>query len=482
MLKNRQQQASHFDDDLAARQSRWGSLISELENDWDSDGDGDSDGNKHEDSAASPPAASPPMASISAASSLREAANRLRSGPMPAASFSFPKWSNAADRPLADASLFLKWSAPGGHALDGLPPLPLRGAAAATSEPAPPPTLREWIACHAARARDRRGRRRYLEEAAAVLYALAKLAAGADVGRLPAEDDEAEPSPPAVHPALLRAANIVVRDGDNGPTVELLQSGDSIFHRDPDPAGGAKARREERARRTRQALAALGQLGQELFMGTGAETPAAAEDAAEDAIEAAGPRPSQKTQPVNEDEILRLLRRRPGPAEDRAGGGDDSATAALRAAEVPLPLRRLVADLRGGHDNIHDCRPDAFRSLSDACDDLRRMTEHPAAFVHDDALDRWRLEPGRAVHGRGDAARALDAAAARTEHLCSRRQASDPLFSAFDGIGGLSASEGGRGWREVVAVRGHAGAGKSRLVEWRGRELEGRGWVFLRCK
>jgi hypothetical protein len=123
----------------------------------------------------------------------------------------------------------------------------------------------------------------------------------------------------------------------------------------------------------------------------------------------------------------------------------------LRAAALPLPLCRLMCDIfkQPGGSSI--------MTMVDLWSELEQMTELPKAFLHGTVTSRWELVFGN-------------------NQMFGRKKEMDQLMDAASRV------EQDDVKKEALLITGHAGAGKSRLVQEIRKPLKARGWTFLRCK
>lgn len=181
----------------------------------------------------------------------------------------------------------------------------------------------------------------------------------------------------------------------------------------------------------------------------------------------------------DEDDILDMLRRLPtGTSSDN--GGNDWITSTMRKnGNLPMSLCRLVGDLlhsstillSHGISSQNNQKTDScFASLSDVCSDIQQMIEFPDAFLYSTIKSRWELVFGNNhMFGRKEEVQQLMDAAYRIQN------SSNGSFTP-----GVPYSTQIK--KEVVLVNGHAGSGKSRLVQEIRKPLQAWGWRFVRCK
>ena len=136
---------------------------------------------------------------------------------------------------------------------------------------------------------------------------------------------------------------------------------------------------------------------------------------------------------------------------------------------LPYPLCRFVSDLLGDGDGNLGRAEHTFSSLKDVLSDLQQMVDNPDAFLHASSPERWQLLFGEMLYGRENDMKVLIDAADRVATTSN-----DPIFSQLTALSGKK--------KEVVMISGNPGSGKSHLARSIGTHLEGRGWLFLRCK
>ena len=171
----------------------------------------------------------------------------------------------------------------------------------------------------------------------------------------------------------------------------------------------------------------------------------------------------------DEDEISDLIRKnfRTTTSEAKDYGGH---TAALLDAGIPFPLCRFVSDLLdNGHGQMFRSHY-SFSSFRDVLSDLEQMIRYPDKFLHGSNPDKWKLDFGSKLYGRGADMKALVDAADRVASIRD-----DDII--FDGLARLRRKK-----TEIVMVSGSPGAGKSRLVRIVGKDLDKKGWKILHCK
>ena len=160
--------------------------------------------------------------------------------------------------------------------------------------------------------------------------------------------------------------------------------------------------------------------------------------------------------------------------------GDDLIIKSMRKRNLPLQLCRFVSDLLysslrlgkdGGvlcDDNGGEKQEDSiFASISDVQSDLKQMVDYPDAFLFGTVNSRWEIVFG-------------------SNHVFGRKKEMELLINTVRRIqskhnGDLSTQQYRR-TKEMVVISGHAGTGKSFLVQEIRKPLQAHGWVFLRCK
>jgi len=184
----------------------------------------------------------------------------------------------------------------------------------------------------------------------------------------------------------------------------------------------------------------------------------------------------------DEDDILDMLRKLPITGTSGDNGGNDRITSTMRnSGKLPKSLCRLVVDLlhtstvmgRNEHGLENNQNPGScFASLSDVHSDIQQMIDFPDAFLYSSINSRWELVFGNNhMFGRKGELRQLMDAAYRIQNSTGYDQSSTP---------GMPHPTQRK--KEVVMVNGHAGSGKSRLVQEIRKPLQAWGWTFLRCK
>ena len=123
---------------------------------------------------------------------------------------------------------------------------------------------------------------------------------------------------------------------------------------------------------------------------------------------------------------------------------------------LPLPLCRLICDMGNASSSGN-----TSLSLTDVWMEVCQMMESPKAFLFGTITSRWELVFGNNhVFGRKkELGRLMDAASRVVEH------ANDDTSK-----------------KEAILISGHAGSGKSSLVQEIRKPLKAKGWTFLRCK
>lgn len=407
--------------DLAERRSRWGNLVTALEDDWEDDGSSVAPG--------------------------RPAARVSTSGGDAGTAYNhYNQWSTS--------------SVGGGHAGSQPNHLAKRGAVA----------LSDWIA--SSRAREdgadcsSSSRRKHLEDVVRILHSLARKIAG-DAHAMNFDGHEGI----AVHRNFIKITNIVVTEstewvgvrGDSELSADFVECGDSIFHTD----GG-----EDEAKKMYGAMDALGRVAYEMCMrGDGPSVdkffaPEETGASMSNAIDIKGSGGGDAGDEM-EDEIIDMLRKtsRTITSEENGSG----LVSVMLGAGIPFPLCRFVSDLFVDRDGSLFRSERSFTSYRDVIMDLKQMMDSPDGCLHASSPDRWKLTFGDKLYGRSSNLEAFMDAANRVSSL--RR---DPIFDMLAGLKGKR--------REVVMVSGHSGAGKSRLVRVGSARLEEKGWRFLRCK
>ncbi len=150
----------------------------------------------------------------------------------------------------------------------------------------------------------------------------------------------------------------------------------------------------------------------------------------------------------------------------------DEIISTMKAATVTPHLCRLVSDLlRSCPNNIfeHGNRNSTiFTSLSDVLSHLRQMIDYPDAFLYGTMNSRWELVfGGNRLFGRGNELKILLDAARRVGKYEHNPENNTQQMSST---------------KEVVMISGSSGCGKSRLVHEIRKPLISDGWLFLRCK
>jgi hypothetical protein len=195
-----------------------------------------------------------------------------------------------------------------------------------------------------------------------------------------------------------------------------------------------------------------------------------------------------------EDAILDILLNfaMPGDSSDRE---DDYIIESMRkVGNLPLHLCRFVSDLLyssrvlekdggssgdggGGGDNNppHHHKDSIFTSISDVHSDLKQMIDFPDAFLYGTVNSRWEIVFGsNHVFGREKEMQLSMNAVRRIQSLSNdtmtRRQQQ------------MTHPHQQRRTKEVVIISGHAGTGKSLLIQEIRKPLQAQGWIFLRCK
>ncbi|KAL7546668.1 hypothetical protein ACHAWF_010003 [Thalassiosira exigua] len=195
---------------------------------------------------------------------------------------------------------------------------------------------------------------------------------------------------------------------------------------------------------------------------------------------------NSETTPIpNEHDILDMLRKLPVEGTDMRNENYISSFM-QRNGNLPMPLCRLVSDLlhtsrviKGESDSskIEDVGC-CFCSLSDVCADIQQMIDFPDAFLFATVTSRWELVHGNNhMFGRQKELQQLMDTAHRIQspdgEMMSSQRSTGPSSDLAQTSGRL---------KEAVMVKGHAGSGKSRLVQEIRKPLQSQGWLFLRCK
>jgi len=127
-----------------------------------------------------------------------------------------------------------------------------------------------------------------------------------------------------------------------------------------------------------------------------------------------------------------------------------------------------------------------FTSLSDVHSDLKQMIDFPDAFLYGTVNSRWEIVFGsNHVFGREKEMQLLMNAVRRIQSLSNdsmARQQQQQQQQQFQMIHPHHHQLQQRRTKEVVIISGHAGTGKSLLVQEIRKPLQAQGWIFLRCK
>lgn len=214
---------------------------------------------------------------------------------------------------------------------------------------------------------------------------------------------------------------------------------------------------------------------------------------------------SSKNKHPEEDAIMDILLNfdMPGDSSDRK---DDYIIESMRKKSssssshhclLPMHLCRFVSDLLyssrvlekddpkgddgGGRSNLHHHhhQDSIFTSIADVHSNLKQMIDFPDAFLYGTVNSRWEIVFGsNHVFGREKEMDLLMSAVRRieccdTEDIMSKQQQEEQnqYYTLPQ-----------QRTKEVVIISGRAGTGKSLLVQDIRKPLQGRGWIFLRCK
>jgi len=425
-------------EDLTVRQSRWASLITHLNDEWDASDDDDDD-------CMIAPGLSSKQKGIGMASS---------AGGVPA-------WGSGTGTklitPFINPPPSSQW--PGNEGLDAVEPT-------TCTHP-----LQNWIANYRDDGIGEGGKKKFLEKSVRILYSLVRKIVG-EHNRKDANDDEV-----IIHPNFITTENVIVTENGVELSADFVERGDSIFFDDK--------RGEDETRKKYLAMNALGRIAYDMCMPEdGPSVPTfcsrkASADTRCDSIQnlrtqiVSLPSNALSTQGKEdvtfdeEDVIMNLLK---NPCTTTSEDKDSSGLAStMLDANIPFPLVRFISDLLDNEHNRMFRTDHSFSTLKDVVSDLKQMVDNPNDFLHASSPDRWKLVFGDKLYGRdGDTMAFMDAA----DRVANVQD--DPLF------GGLLRLTGKK--REVIMVSGHSGAGKSQLVKSGGALLEKRGWWSLRCK
>lgn len=138
-------------------------------------------------------------------------------------------------------------------------------------------------------------------------------------------------------------------------------------------------------------------------------------------------------------------------------GGDENEDnnekllARMRSIALPLPLCRFLTDLFMANET--NCNI----TLRDVLSDLEQMIRLPYAFLYGMVTSRWELVFGK-------------------NYMFGRENELAQLMEA------VSRLEQGDSQKEAILISGHAGIGKSRLVQEIRKTVKAKGFTFLRCK
>ena len=384
------------DGDLESRQQRWGSLISELEDELDIDDD--------EDEIRETPAfLAGKFACVSPAT-----ADELRHSSSATVVSKSSMGSTVSSVRAADASLISSFCGienkgqPQPHIV-AAQPTSLQTVSSSQS-------LRDWIESNKTRTSslDISRKRKYFEQSVRILHSLTmnltiKHVVGHDDDSLDGNNEYEL----CIHPELIIAENVIILEG--GETAAFVLRDQDVFHSN----AGHDSMFDDAATKY-AAMHALGEISYELFM-QGKGPPISKFCSSTDSVARANSLSNamsiNDSNPANDDtidenEILNLLRKNPRKTLDKESSGIASA---MSEAGVPFPLCRFVSDLLDGYDSACGLfRSDvAFTSFSDIISDLEQMIEQPDAFLHSSATDRWKLAFGEKMFGREKETKAL---------------------------------------------------------------------------
>ena len=436
-------------DDMEARGNRWGSLMSELEDDWCVDDDGDG--------VASENALAPGLSLHGTGMNIMPDEARVTPpvlGEVPSPKFALGIGKESVHSTFSTAPSYQplpqSWTSTGGLGAG------LQSSLQSSSEAL---TIKDWIASHqktwASKTMDVSELRKYMEKSASILHSLVRNI----LGYRGKNDSMSKDEQVQVHPNFITLDNVIVRQvqlsfmGGEELTTDFLKCGDSIFCNSG----------EDESRKKYLAMNALGRMAYEMFMlGEGpSSVNFDTKSNYADILDGTG-------NVDEEDEIIDMLRKNQRTITSEEKDNGDVMSAMLHA-NVSFPLCRFVSDLLDDGLAVSERSERSFISFSDVEADLKQMKENPAAFLHASSPDRWKLVFGEKLYGRDAQSRALMDAADRISITDA-----DPLFGGLVGIAGRR--------KEVVMVAGNSGSGKSKLVRSGGASLEKKGWRFLRCK
>ena len=146
-------------------------------------------------------------------------------------------------------------------------------------------------------------------------------------------------------------------------------------------------------------------------------------------------------------EMLRIL----SDGDNENESNDEEILARMRSNALPLPLCRFFVDLFMANET--DCNI----TLRDVLSDLEQMIRLPNAFLYGIVTSRWELVFGN-------------------NYMFGRDKELAQLMEA------VSRLEEGDSQKESILISGHAGIGKSRLVQEIRKTLKAKRFTFLRCK
>ena len=436
--------------DQETRKSRWGNLISELEDNWDSDDDDNGDENR----------LAPGLSSSTGATGID-----LSSRVAPSIFGGIGRSGAPHSSSWIQDSRFEAPPGSGGGAGSAGP------SALVSVNGTKSPSLQIWIESHRNRAdiniRSVDGvvaRKKYLEKSAQILHSLASKIVGAysDGNSNHMDTDDI-----VIHPNFITVENIALREtisqGADDISGDFVECGDSIF---------SHIQLDE-TRKKYLAMDALGRVAYEMFMM--GEGPSVVQFCPKKEDNAAAAKETSMSNALSmndttnsvEEDILEMFRKNPRTITSEADS--TGITSAMLEANVPFPLCRFVADLMDDEDAMLGRSEQSFSSFADVLSDLKQMVDNPDRFLHGSSPNQWKLLFGEKLYGRDSEMEAFIDAADRILPMTT-----DPIFGMLSGLSGKR--------REVVMISGNSGAGKSRLVKLGGMSLEKRGWRFLRCK